>query len=97
MQPIAGAGLALPRPMASALQGLQRAAAQAGDAAGRIAASGAPMPSAASPAMTEAMESAPDLARASIDLLAARRAYQANAVTLRTADAMERDLLRATA
>ena len=96
MQPVSSASMAPPRPMASALQGLQRSAAQAADAAQRIAAAGAPMPDAGSPAMAEAIAAAPDMARAAIDLLVAHRAYQANAVTMRAADAMQSALLRAT-
>jgi hypothetical protein len=76
--------------MAAAVGGLRRAGAQAAEAAQRIAA----------PPATGAMpraEPAGDPGLAVVDLLVARRAYQANAMVVRTADAMAEALLRGTA
>jgi hypothetical protein len=74
----------------AALGGLRRAAGQATEAAGRIAAAGAPP---ADP-LPNGVPDVPDLGRAAVDLIAARRAYQANAAVVRTADAMADEVIR---
>jgi hypothetical protein len=74
----------------AALGGLRRAGSQAADAAQRIVAAGArpadPLPF--------GVPETPDLGRAAVDLVAARQAYAANAAVVRTADAMEGELVR---
>jgi hypothetical protein len=94
--------------MAAATRGLSRAAGLAADAAQRVAAGGATDAAAggakiataggASPeGLIAAMGPAPDLGRAAVDLLVARRAYAANAAVLRSADRMAEALLRRSA
>jgi flagellar hook protein FlgE len=76
--------------LAAATAGLRRAGAQAADAAERVARFGAAAPG--------AMPTAPpiegaDPGRAMVDLLVARRAYEANARVVTVADEMAAELL----
>jgi flagellar hook protein FlgE len=86
--------------IAAAARGLHRAGTQAADAAGRIAAAGAPPISMAGDGAArgalEAVAAAPDLAGGMVDLLLARQAYAANAMVMRSADEMAEELVRRT-
>lgn len=87
----------LPMATAAALRGQRVAEARAAEAAGQLVLSGTAPSQALARTLVQAQEAAPDTLRALTDLHQATRAYQANAVTLRGANAAAAALLAWTA